>query len=209
MWLQILLTVIIGYLLGNLNGAFLMSKLLTKEDIRNTGSGNAGLTNFMRRYGPASGLLVVAIDVVKAVLSCLLGMCLLEPYGYSKEGMMVGAIAVSLGQDFPALLGFRGGKGILSGLAIAMTVDYRCGLVIVAIFAISLAITRYVSLSSILGALGFCVSFVVCYWDKPFVAVCGVLLGLLAIFMHRSNIGRLIKGTEKKATFSQFRRKKK
>lgn len=209
MVLAVVLTLLTGYLLGNLNGAVSMSNLLGHQDIRDTGSGNAGLTNFMRRYGPASGLLVVAIDVVKAVLSCLLGMCLLQPYGYSKEGMMVGAVAVSLGHDFPALLGFRGGKGILSGLAIAMTVDYRCGLVIVVIFAISLAITRYVSLSSILGALGFCVSFAVFYWDKPFVAICGVLLGLLAIFMHGSNIARLIKGTEKKATFSQFRRKKK
>ena len=208
MVLAVVLTVFAGYLLGNLNGAVSMSNLLGHEDIRDTGSGNAGLTNFMRRYGPASGLAVIAIDVAKSVLSCLLGMCLLRPFGYAKEGMMIGAVAVSLGHDFPALLGFRGGKGILSGLAIALTVDYRCGLIILAIFAVSLAVTRYVSLSSILGALGFSVSFAVFYWNKPFVAVCGVLLGLLAVFMHRSNIGRLIKGTEKKATFSQFRRKK-
>ena len=198
MWLPILITVLVSYLLGNLNGAFNVSLLISNEDVRKKGSGNAGLTNFIRNFGLGSAALVALVDIAKAVLSCLLGMLLLKPYGYGLEGMMLGAVAVSLGHDFPALLGFRGGKGILSGFAIALTIDYRCALIIAAVFAFTVVISKYVSLGSILGAAMFCVSFLVFHHDAPFVAAGGVFLGLLAIFMHRTNIKRLLSGTENK-----------
>ena len=208
MVLQLLLTAIVGYSLGNLNGAFIMYKLLTHEDIRKSGSGNAGLTNFMRNFGPAKGIWVLLIDIGKAVLACLLGKLLLAPLGYGMEGLMVGAVAVSLGHDFPALLGFHGGKGIVCGFSVALCADWRCALIILAVFAICLYITRYVSLSSVLAAAAFCVSFVIFHYSEPVVAVLGVVIGLLAIFMHRANIKRLLAGTEKKATFSKFKKKK-
>ena len=208
MVLQLLLTAIVGYSLGNLNGAFIIYKLLTHEDIRKSGSGNAGLTNFMRNFGPAKGIWVLLIDIGKAVLACLLGKLLLAPLGYGMEGLMVGAVAVSLGHDFPALLGFHGGKGIVCGFSVALCADWRCALIILAVFAICLYITRYVSLSSVLAAAAFCVSFVIFHYSEPVVAVLGVVIGLLAIFMHRANIKRLLAGTEKKATFSKFKKKK-
>ena len=209
MWLPVLITVLAGYLLGNLNGAVSMSVLLSKDDIRNHGSGNAGLTNFMRRFGPGNGLLVMGIDMLKAVLACLVGKLLLEPYGYDMEGLMLGAFAVSLGHDFPALLGFHGGKGVLCGVTIALIADWRCGLLALAVFALCLWLTRYVSLGSILGAFTFVVVFPLFYWQKPIVAAIGAVLGLLIVFMHRSNISRLLKGTETKAAFSRFRKKNK
>ena len=205
---RILLTVILGYFLGNLNGAFIMYRLLTREDIRKSGSGNAGLTNFMRNFGPSKGIWVLVIDIAKAVLACLLGKLLLAPVGMAQEGVMIGALALSVGHDFPALLDFHGGKGIVCGFSVALCADWRCALIILAIFAVCLAITRYVSLSSILGAVGFCISFIVFHWQEPVVAVLGVLTGLLAIFMHRANIKRLLSGTEKKATFSKFKKQK-
>ncbi len=208
MWLNILLTVLVSYLLGNLNGAVSVSNLLGKKDVREQGSGNAGLTNFLRIYGPSSALLVVCIDVMKAVLACLLGKQLLAPYGYSQEGLLLGGMAVSLGHDFPALLGFRGGKGVLSGVTVALMADWQCGLVALAVFAISLWLTRYVSLSSILGTLGFLVAFALRYWHTPLQVFMGGFIALLIVFMHRSNIARLLSGTEKKATFSKFRKKK-
>ena len=208
MWIRLLLTAFAGYFLGNLNGAFIMYKLLTHEDIRKSGSGNAGLTNFMRNFGPGKGIWVLVIDIGKAILACLLGRFLFAPLGYAKEGLMIGALAVSLGHDFPALLGFHGGKGIVCGFSVALCADWRCALIILAVFAICLAVTRYVSLSSILGAVAFCVSFMLLHWSEPVVAVIGVLIGLLAIFMHRGNIKRLISGTEKKATFSKFKKQK-
>ena len=208
MVVRLLLTALIGYFLGNLNGAFIMYKLLTGGDIRKSGSGNAGLTNFMRNFGPAKGIWVLIIDIVKSLAACWLGKILLAPVGYGMEGLMVGAVAVSLGHDFPALLGFHGGKGIVCGFSVALCADWRCALIILAVFAICLYITRYVSLSSILGAAAFCISFLWLHWNEPFVATMGVVIGLLAIFMHRANIKRLLNGIEKKATFSKFKKQK-
>ena len=208
MWLSVLMTVLVGYLLGNLNGAVSMSNLLGKKDVREHGSGNAGLTNFLRMFGPGSALLVIVIDMLKAVIACVTGKLLLEPFGYGMEGLMIGAVAVSLGHDFPALLGFRGGKGVLCGFTVALVADWRCALLILAVFGLSLWLTRYVSLSSILGALVFAVVFPILHRQSLFVTVTGSAVGLFIIFMHRSNIARLLKGTEKKATFSQFRKKK-
>ena len=208
MWVRLLLTVVIGYFLGNLNGAFIMYKLIAHEDIRKSGSGNAGLTNFMRNFGPAKGIWVLVIDIGKAVLACLAGKVLMAPLGMPLEGVMLGAVAVSLGHDFPALLGFHGGKGIVCGFSVALCADWRCALIILAVFVICLYFTRYVSLSSVLAAAAFCISFLCFHWHEPFVAAMGVAIGLLAIFMHRANIKRLLSGTEKKATFSKFKKQK-
>ena len=209
MYFAIGLTIVAGYLLGNLNGAVSISNLLAKKDVRDQGSGNAGLTNFLRMFGPGSALLVVLVDMLKAVVACFLGKLLLAPYGYALEGVLIGGWAVSLGHDFPALLGFHGGKGVLSGVTVALVADWRLGLLALAVFALCLWLTRYVSLSSILGTMTFVVAFPILYWQKPLAAGMGAALGLMIVFMHRSNIARLLKGTEKKATFSKFRKKSK
>ena len=198
MWLPILITAVVSYFLGNLNGAICMSKLLENDDVRNHGSGNAGLTNFLRSYGGWKTLLVILMDMGKAVAACILGRYMLEGYGYGLEGTMLAAVAVSLGHDFPALLGFRGGKGILCGFTVALMLDWRVALILVAIFAVVFALTRYVSLSSILAAAGFCVAISVFHWDRPWVAAGGIFLGVLAIVMHKANIVRLLSGTENK-----------
>ena len=208
MWLSAMLAAIVAYLLGNLNGAVIISRLIGKKDVREQGSGNAGLTNFLRMYGPSTAIFVVAIDVLKAVGACIIGKLLLAPYGYGQEGLLLGGLAVNLGHDFPALLGFRGGKGVLCGITAAFMADWRCALLVVAVFAVCLWWTRYVSLSSILGALTFVVVFPVIHHHNIIVPAMGMLLGLFIVFMHRSNILRLVKGTERKATFSKFRKKK-
>ncbi len=208
MWLSVLLAVLAGYLLGNLNGAVIVSRLLGKKDVREQGSGNAGLTNFLRVYGPSSAVLVVVIDVLKAVAACVLGRLLLAPYGFGREGLLVGGLAVNLGHDFPALLGFRGGKGVLCGITAAFMADWRCALVVIVVFALCLWLTRYVSLSSILGAFTFAVAYPIVHRQELPAAIMGAVLGLFIVFMHRSNISRLIKGTERKATFSKFRKTK-
>ena len=198
MWLPILITLLVGYLLGNLNGAYSMSVLIAHEDVRTKGSGNAGLTNFIRNFGAANGLLVVLIDAGKAIVSCMAGGLLLQPYGYFTEGAALGGVAVMIGHVFPALLGFKGGKGILSGLFIAVVVDWRIALLILAVFAIAYFATQYVSLGSVLAAVAFAAGFAVLHWDSLPVVVCGVFMGGLAIVMHRDNIGRLLKGEERK-----------
>ena len=207
MWLSVLLAVLIGYFLGNLNGAVIVSRLIGKKDVREQGSGNAGLTNFLRLYGPSTAVLVIAIDVLKAVAACIAGKLLLAPYGYAQEGLLLGGLTVNLGHDFPALLGFRGGKGVLCGITAAFMADWRCAIPVLVVFAICLWLTRYVSLGSILGALTFSVLYSITHRANLCVAVMGAVLGLFIVFMHRSNIARLVKGTERKATFSKFRKK--
>ena len=147
--------------------------------------------------------------MLKAVVACLLGKLLLAPYGYSAEGTLVGGIAVCLGHVFPALLGFHGGKGVLSGFTVALMADWRCGLPALLVFGLCLWLTRYVSVSSIVAVIACVTAFSAVHWQEPAVAIMLALLGALIVFMHRSNISRLVKGTERKATFSKFRKKTK
>lgn len=197
MWYAILISVLVGYLLGNLNGAICVSALM-HDDVRSHGSGNAGLTNFIRNYGVGRSLFVILIDAGKAVLACLAAGLIMRPYGCFLEGTVFGGLAVMLGHDFPALLGFRGGKGILSGLFIALVVDWRIAVLILAVFAVAYLITRYVSLGSVLAAVAFCIGFIVFHYDNLIVMIGGILMGALTVFMHRGNIVRLIKGQERK-----------
>ena len=197
MWFSILIGMIASYLLGNLNGAVCISAL-QHDDVRTHGSGNAGLTNFIRNYGVGHAAYVILIDAGKAVVSCLLTGLLLAPFGYYRMGTALGGLAVMLGHNFPALLGFKGGKGILSGLFIALIVDWRIALVILAVFAAAYLLTRYVSLGSVLAAAAFAVSFAVLHFGDWVVMACGIAMGLLAVYMHRENIVRLLQGTERK-----------
>ncbi len=195
----IVMTALVSYLLGNLNGAVTMSFLFSHDDVRTHGSGNAGLTNFIRNYGVANAALVLLIDVGKTVLSCLLGGLLLEPYGFALEGKMLGAVAVSLGHDFPALLGFKGGKGIVCGAAVAMCIDWRVGLVSAAVFFALYFLTRYVSLGSLGAAVSFGLGFTLCYRDRSWIVLGSLFMVVMAVFMHRENILRLCKGTERRS----------
>ena len=197
MWLQILVCVLAGYLLGNLNGSVCISALM-HDDVRSHGSGNAGLTNFIRNYGAGQALLVILIDAGKAVVACLVGGMILGPHGYWLEGLTLGGLAVMLGHDFPALLGFRGGKGILSGLFVAVSVDWRIALIILAVFAVAYLTTNYVSLGSVLAAVAFGIGFLILHNDAALVMWGGVIMSALTVFMHRSNIVRLLKGEERK-----------
>ena len=197
MWISLVIGLLVSYLLGNLNGAVCISAL-QHDDVRSHGSGNAGLTNFIRNYGRGQAVYVILIDAGKAVLACCVTGLLLKPYGYYLEGLTLGGLAVMLGHNFPALLGFRGGKGILSGLFIALTIDWRVAVLLLVVFFAIYFATRYVSLGSVLASIAFCVGFIVFHRDNLVVMLGGVVMGLLAVFMHRANIVRLLKGQERK-----------
>ena len=197
MWISLIVGLLASYLLGNLNGAVCISAL-HQDDVRSHGSGNAGLTNFIRNYGRSQALLVVLIDAGKTVIACFVTGLLLKPYGYYLEGRTLGGLAVMLGHVYPALLGFRGGKGILSGLFIGISVDWRIALMALVVFFGIYFVTRYVSLGSVLGATTLSVGFVLFYHENLIVMITGVVMGLLAVFMHRANIVRLLKGQERK-----------
>ena len=198
MILSVIITAVAAYLLGNLNGAVVISKLVSHEDVRSKGSGNAGLTNFVRNYGAATSVFVILIDVGKAVAACLLGGFLLGAHGHYEEGVALGALCVILGHDFPALLGFKGGKGILSGVTVALMMDWRIGLFVFGIFLVAYVLTGYVSLGSVLssGSFGFIYAFF--HWGMWFPILVGFFLSALIVWMHRGNIARLMKGEERK-----------
>ena len=198
MLLNIILTIFTAYMLGNLNGAFLAGQRLAGEDIRKKGSGNAGLTNFIRSYGASSAVTVVLTDMGKAVLACFVGGGLLAPFGHEIAGRALGGLSVILGHAFPALLGFRGGKGILSGVTVALCLDWRIGLFVFGIFLVAYLMTHYVSLGSVLssGSFGFIYAFF--HRDEKFAVIVGFCLSALIVWLHRGNIVRLLKGQERK-----------
>lgn len=191
------LAAVISYLLGNLNGAVIASRI-HHDDVRSHGSGNAGLTNFVRNYGLSHAFLVILIDAGKAVAACLISSRLFYPMGRQLEGMTLGGFFVMLGHCFPALLGFRGGKGILSGLFVALMIDWRIAAIILAVFLAGYLLSGYVSLGSVLASITFGIGFVVFHHSSIPVMVGGIAMASLCVFMHRSNIVRLIKGQEKK-----------
>lgn len=197
MVLPIVLSALLSYLLGNLNGAVITSRL-HHDDVRSHGSGNAGLTNFVRNYGAKSAVLVIAVDAGKAVAACLLSRWLLASWLSFRDAMTLGGFFVMLGHCFPALLGFRGGKGILSGLFVALMIDWRIAAIILVVFFTAYLVSGYVSLGSVLASVTFGISFAVLHHDSMVITVGGLAMGALCVFMHRGNIQRLLKGQERK-----------
>ena len=198
MWFNCLITIFTAYMLGNLNGAFLVGYRVAGEDIRKKGSGNAGLTNFIRNFGAPPAVMVVATDMGKAVLACLVGGGLLAPFGHEIAGRALGGLFVILGHAFPALLGFKGGKGILSGVTVALCLDWRIGVFVFGIFLVAYWTTHYVSLGSILSSGSFGPIYAIFHWGQKFAGCVGFFLSFLIVWLHRSNIVRLVKGQERR-----------
>jgi glycerol-3-phosphate acyltransferase PlsY len=198
MVLSCIIIFVLAYLLGNLNGAIVVARLVAGEDVRTKGSGNAGLTNFTRNYGSKTSIYVILIDMGKAIAACLLGGLLLKQFGYYQEGVALGGLGVILGHDFPALLGFKGGKGILSGVTVALMMDWRLGILVFSIFLVAYLLTHYVSLGSVLSSGSFGFFYALVHPERPFPIIVGFTLSALLVWMHRANIGRLIRGEERK-----------
>ena len=160
---MLMVTAVICYLLGNPNGSILISGIFFRDDIRRYGSGNAGLTNYFRKYGVKFIALVLLIDFGKGVLATFIGGWLMklvaqDPKNFVEfvaTGRLFGAFCVILGHSWPFIYGFRGGKGVLTGFGAAFVVDWRAGLICLAAFLILFLATKYVSLGSITAAVSF------------------------------------------------------
>lgn len=187
-----------SYLLGCFNGAVIVSKYILKDDVRNHGSGNAGLTNFHRTFGGGLTFVVILCDVLKAVIAVLLGSWLFR--GDPLLGKYFAALFCLLGHMFPCMFHFKGGKGILSGGTIAIMIDWRIALVVWGGFLILTALTRYVSLGSLWAGASFPFVSWYCYPDIKIV-ILAFLLGGLVVWQHRGNAQRLLQGTERKLSF--------
>ena len=207
--LMLALTAIIGYLMGSVNGSIIISKYLFGSDVRRQGSGNAGLTNFYRTYGITGIVGVIAIDVLKGVLGTLIGGLLLNlaaPAGFEAEftdvGRLVATFCVILGHVFPIFYGFKGGKGILTGVSCVFVVDYHAAIIALVIFAIVVVATHYVSLGSVLSTLSVPVTLLA----NGFSGICMILTIVsvaLIVIKHAENISRLIHHKEPKISFKK------
>lgn len=206
---------LIGYLLGSCNFSIIVVRLLKGEDIRTMGSKNAGLTNTLRCAGKGCALLTLIGDLGKGVAAVLLSrwVCSLLESGLSPDnntyyiGYIAGLFAI-IGHVFPLYYGFKGGKGVLVGVSTFIIVDWRIFCILIAIFAVVLAISKYVSLSSII-ATACCPPMIVIMelLSGTELKICllyallSIPMGALVIWMHRSNIQRLKAGTENKLSF--------
>ena len=198
--LLLVVTAVIGYLLGNCNGAIMISKLVLKDDVRTHGSGNGGLTNFQRTYGGTKlTVIVIAVDMLKVVASVyialgLFSLVLAEPPLFVKYWA---GIACVVGHVFPCTLHFHGGKGILCGGTLALLVDWRVAVFAWGLFLLGVVLTRWVSFGSVLAGTAFGVSSAV-FHPTPSIAVPALLAGALIVWKHRANIRRLVRGEEPK-----------
>jgi glycerol-3-phosphate acyltransferase PlsY len=211
-FVAILIALALGYLFGSFNSAITTVRLLKHEDVREFGSGNAGLTNTLRCFGKLCALLTLIGDLAKGVVAVLLSELFANLLtGGTADLFLIGCFAgigAVLGHVFPVYYGFKGGKGVLVGVSIFLALDWRMFLILIGIFAIVLAISKYVSLSSMVAAsCAPVVTFVLQnFADAPKWQLSDVLLhaglicGIVAVIItsHHENIARLKAGTERK-----------
>lgn len=193
------LTLLVSYLLGCFNGSVMTSHFIIRDDVRQHGSGNAGLTNFYRTYGARYALCVIVCDMGKTVLACLIGGYLMHwVAGDWTLGLLIAGIGCELGHMFPVFFGLRGGKGILSGGVLVLMLDWRVALIAWGLFAVLWLTTRYVSLGSIAATASMPVSVFLLMGHNWLYTVLSAAVAALVIWCHRGNIRRLLTGTEKK-----------
>ena len=197
-----ILCAVLGYLLGNIPSGVLIAKGYGVADIRKHGSGNTGTTNVLRTLGWLPSVLTLVCDCLKGYGACLLGRWL-----GGDLGMLLGGIFAILGHDFPVFMGFRGGKGIATSLGLIIAISPWLALAELAVQIIAVALTRYMSIASLITTVAFPVvtGFMCRDWENY-----GLFLGAacvaaaLSLFGHRSNIQRLIRGDENRLDFEKI-----
>ncbi len=209
--IRIPLIALISYLLGSINTSIIVSKYYLHKDIRDYGSGNAGFTNAVRSMGAKLGLLVLFGDVAKCALACVIGQliyCGNMSFVDGASGRLLAGAFVFLGHIYPLYFRFRGGKGVLTLAVTVAMFDWRIFLIGLVLFLIVVLITRYISLGSITIAVYFPIA--VYFFSRTDLTAINMSIGYTAvaagmsailIFKHRTNIVRLIKGSESKFSF--------
>jgi acyl phosphate:glycerol-3-phosphate acyltransferase len=196
-----LISIPLAYLLGSIPFGYLLVKIFRHQDIRTTGSGNIGATNVARSGAKGLGIATLLLDCGKAFLAVKIAQHL-APGNYDLA--VVAAVAAILGHVFPIWLGFRGGKGVASALGVFLALSPAAAGCTFAVFLVVFLITRYVSLSSIIGSALFPLFGLYFAPVRTPIVIAGFLfIPLLVIIKHRENIARLVKGTE-----SRFGKKK-
>ena len=198
------LVALVAYLIGSINFAIIFSKKFAGFDVREKGSKNAGTTNVLRTVGKKAAILTLICDILKGVVAVLLA--ILAAYIWEEvDGevlkYLAGLFAI-IGHTLPVYYGFRGGKGVATSLGVLLMVNTQIGVICLVFALIIMIATRLVSLGSILAATLFPI-LTIFMTENLWTKIISILIGLLVIFNHRSNIKRLKQGTENKLSFKK------
>lgn len=202
MVISMIIALLLAYLIGSVPTSIWIGRSFYKLDIREHGSGNAGATNTIRVLGWKAGVPVLLFDVFKGWLAVWLGTLLvrssLQPDQLVYFRIAIGAMAV-IGHVFPAYVGFRGGKGVATLLGVGFALYPISAWVAFGIFLVTLVVTGYVSVSSIMAGVTFpFVDIFVFHQPNTGLIILAILVGLFIPFIHKKNIRRLLKGEEPK-----------
>ena len=205
-WMWIALAGVAGYLLGALPFGYWVAHLSGAGDIRRRGSGNTGATNVWRVAGKTAGLVTLLLDIVKGTAAVLVAGMVLRDNAYLAHGQLFAGVCAVGGHMFSPFIRFRGGKGVNTTLGVFLALLPVESALAAVVFVVTVWLTRYVSLGSMLGALTLAglviVSYVFESSSRPFAYVpITALIALGIVFAHRSNIRRLMNGTENRFSF--------
>ncbi len=196
-----LICAIIGYFLGGINSAILISKAVYHDDIRNYGSHNAGMTNMMRTYGKAAAAGTLAGDLLKTVIAVILARMI-----FGEPGAYIAGTASVIGHIYPCYFGFKGGKGVVTAAMMVLMTNPLCFAILLTLFVLIVLGFKYISLGSVmclmlypllsnrLGVIGLVPT------------LCSFIVAILIVFKHKDNIKRLMNGTESKFAFKKSKK---
>ncbi|MCK9554196.1 glycerol-3-phosphate 1-O-acyltransferase PlsY [bacterium] len=201
--MNFLIIFIISYIIGSFPTAFIICRFLSGRDIRTMGSGNVGATNVARLFGFKYGVITFLLDCFKGFLPVFL---VIRSYGIHSNLVFISAAAVLLGHMWPVFLGFKGGKGVASGVGIIIALNLPAACVSFGVFIVVFVMFRYISVSSITAAI--LMPFIMWYFASPLKIVVFIsFASLLVVYMHRKNIRRLITKTEPVFSFPAMKGK--
>jgi len=206
-----IIVAIIAYLLGSISFSVIISKKMAGFDVREKGSGNAGTTNVLRSVGKKAAIITLVCDVLKGVVAILIAVIVGKIVKDLNNSLLVqlAGIAVIVGHTFPVFFGFKGGKGIATSLGVLLVTNWNIGLICLVFALILMILTRMVSLGSIVAAILFPVLVIFmpsnAYIVEGNYVIYSIILAVLVVFNHRSNVKRLLNGTENKLDFKKIK----
>lgn len=201
---------IIAYLIGSINFSVIISKKVAGFDVREKGSGNAGSTNMLRSVGKGAAVLTLLCDILKGVVAILIAIGIGNLVKDADKGLLVqiAGVAVVLGHTFPIFFGFKGGKGVATSLGVLLMTNWQIGLICLVFALVLMALSKMVSLGSVGAAILFPV--LVLFIHTNFTVsegssylIYSIILAVIVAFNHRSNIKRILNGTENKLSFKK------
>ena len=200
---------IIAYAIGSISFSVIFSKKIAGFDVREKGSGNAGSTNVLRTVGKKAAALTLICDILKGIVAILIAVIIGNIVKDIDKALLVqiASIAVVIGHTFPIFFGFKGGKGVATSLGVLLLINWQIGVICLVFALVIIALTRMVSAGSILAAILFPVLTLFIGQDYYIVSgnyfIFSIIMALMVAFNHRTNISRILNGTENKLSFNK------